>query len=116
MQQHALGQIRCPSPARLLRPRQIVYNEKVSKKDDKTVVLQSGQELSADLVIWAVGAKPNTEFLKGTELAPALDGAGRVKVGLRHPWGEPCGFGAVPEADMCLVHARASLALHPPIK
>lgn len=88
----------------------------MSKKDDKTVVLQSGQELSADLVIWAVGAKPNTEFLKATELAPALDGAGRVKVGLRQPWGEPCGLGAVPEAEACLVHAHASLALHAPTK
>lgn len=43
-------------------------------------MLKSGKEVQADLIIWTVGAKPNTEFLKSTELASTLDEAGRVKV------------------------------------
>ena len=70
-----------------------MYNEKAQKgQAANTVLLSSGAELQADLAIWTVGAKPNTEFLRASELASALDGAGRVKVRVlcHHPWtGKP---------------------------
>ena len=60
---------------------QVVYNERAQKgQAANTVLLSSGAELPADLAIWTVGAKPNTEFLRASELASVLDGAGRVKV------------------------------------
>ena len=58
-----------------------MYNERAQKgQAANTVLLASGAELPADLTIWTVGAKPNTEFLRASELASVLDGAGRVKV------------------------------------
>lgn len=59
---------------------EVVYNEKATKKSETSVVLKSGKDLTADLVIWTVGAKPNTAFLKSSELASKLDESDRVKV------------------------------------
>mmetsp|Transcript_17597 Transcript_17597/g.52877 ORF Transcript_17597/g.52877 Transcript_17597/m.52877 type:complete len:382 (-) Transcript_17597:521-1666(-) len=37
--------------------------------------------VQADLVVWAVGSKPNTEWLNATDFASALDGSGHIQVG-----------------------------------
>ncbi|GLC45828.1 hypothetical protein PLESTM_001784400 [Pleodorina starrii] len=46
-----------------------------------TLTLSDGSSVAADLVLWCAGAKPNTAFLAGGELAAnVLDGKGLVKV------------------------------------
>lgn len=58
------------------------FNER-AKRDGSgngKVLLESGTELDADLVIWTVGSTPNTEWLKATEFGSILDKQGRVKV------------------------------------
>ena len=59
-----------------------MFNER-AKRDgggDGKLQLESGSHLDADLVIWTVGAKPNTEWLKATEFGAVLDGQGCLKV------------------------------------
>ena len=52
-------------------------------KDSGKLHLESGNHLEADLVIWTVGGKPNTDWLRSTEFGAVLDEQGRVKVGRR---------------------------------
>lgn len=44
---------------------------------------EGSKTLPADLVIWATGAKPNTDWLKDTEFCAALDGKGYIAVSAR---------------------------------
>jgi len=55
---------------------------KGSETGTNILKLESGKTLNADLVIYTVGSKPNTEFLKGSEFSELLDNAGRLKVRL----------------------------------
>ena len=61
---------------------QVLYGERAKKEGNAPgkQQLESGKTLDADLVIWTVGATPNTAWLKSTDLASALDTAGRLKV------------------------------------
>lgn len=61
---------------------QVLHSEKADAGPSEGSVLlrSSGAALDADLVVWTVGSRPNTEFLRSTPLAAALDEAGRVKV------------------------------------
>eukprot|EP00955_Chlamydomonas_euryale_P065730 359328-Chlamydomonas_euryale.AAC.9 len=52
--------------------------------------------VQADLVVWAVGSKPNTEWLNATDFASALDGSGHIQ-----PW-------------VCGSHAGCSFPSHLP--
>ncbi|GAX76024.1 hypothetical protein CEUSTIGMA_g3467.t1 [Chlamydomonas eustigma] len=53
---------------------------KGSEAGTNILKLESGKTIRADLVIYTVGAKPNTEFLNGSEFAELVDKAGRLKV------------------------------------
>ena len=46
--------------------------------DETKVTLSNGEVLSADLVLNCVGSKPNTDWIKESPLAKALDAAGRL--------------------------------------
>mmetsp|Transcript_24199 Transcript_24199/g.52882 ORF Transcript_24199/g.52882 Transcript_24199/m.52882 type:complete len:364 (+) Transcript_24199:91-1182(+) len=60
----------------------IIYNDRANKEDstDGGLKLRSGQTISADLVLWTFGSKPNTEWLRSTSLSSILDDKGFVKV------------------------------------
>lgn len=60
---------------------EVILGEKVSEISPGTYRLTpSGKTIDADLVYWAVGSRPNTDFLKTSSLADALDAHGYVKV------------------------------------
>ena len=48
--------------------------------EETKVTLSNGEVLTADLVLNCVGSKPNTDWIKETALAKALDAAGRLTV------------------------------------
>lgn len=60
---------------------QLILSDKVMKDSgaDGQYKTEKGKSITADLVYWCVGAKPNTDFLR-QDLSSCLDASGRVQV------------------------------------
>lgn len=70
---------------------QIITNDRLDQGTEPangTVTTKGGKQVAADLVIWATGSKPNTQWLQGGQLQGSLEPNGRIKVS----WPRHCKF------------------------
>lgn len=92
----------------------LIVNDKVSKFEKDTVVLESGRKINAKAVVMAIGVSPNTSLAKSSGLELGTTGAIQVNQNFRTNDPDIYAVGDVIEVYNRFLHGQSKLALAGP--